>query len=114
MDDRTVQLHRDDWQRIKRILNAAGASTGAIDRAIDSGEQRPKITRSWDWWTALIDKLGKTEYGLVVRIIGQCSQSGVSKPEPKPLPHEVATAKAYLDQEDDSVVPDLTEIDETA
>lgn len=111
MDEHTVKLHRDDWARIKRILNAAGASTGGIDKAIDSGEQRPSITRSWDWWTALIDKLGKTEYGLVVRIIGQCSKSPETAEIPRPIePHEVLTAMAYLEQEDDSVVP---EIDET-
>lgn len=113
MDDRTVTLHIDDWKRCKAALNLAGASTGAIDKLIDSGVARPSLTRPWEWWSALIDKLGDKNYGLTVKIIGQCSRSGYVKPETKPEKHEVQYATKYLEQEDDRELPDYQEIDET-
>ena len=107
MDDRTVTLSITDWERIKAILNADGATTEAIDKLIFGDNQRPSLTRSWDWWSGLIDRLGNKNYGLSIKIIAQCSRAGTGKPLPVPNKYEVDYARGYLAQDDDRELPEM-------
>lgn len=110
MDDRTVTLHVDDWMRVKIALNQAGKLTPAIDELILGDEQRPSLTRSWEWWCALVGITGKVDKALTHRIITQASASLHRAPPPKPEQHEVEYARKYLAMDDDRELPEFETI----